>query len=203
MRYGFLDEAGDVGYSEGSTSILLVTVLLTDDPQKLRRAIAKTRRSPGKKLKEIPELKAFATPRRIIEKLLLYMAQLDVEIVASVVDKRVINRPGDLEDLYRWACVETIQECLKRHPDLSLHIDKRYTDRRLRDKQNEAIAEGITGLSATLVIQHVQSESERAIQVADAVAWSLFQKYEHNDDGLFFLIKDKIVMERWLGRKGQ
>ena len=198
MRYGFLDEAGDVGYSENSSRILLVVILLTDNPQELRRAVARIRKGLGRKLKEIPELKAYATPRRIVEKLLRYIAQMNVEIVASVVDKRVIRRPSDPEDLYRWACVEAIRACLKRYPNLSLCIDKRSTNRSLRDRQNRAIAKGIADMGATLVLQQIESERESAIQGADAIAWSLFQKYEHRDEGLFLLVKDKIVVERAL-----
>ena len=200
MKYGFLDEAGDVGYLENSSSILLVVILLIDSPQQLRRAVAKIRKGLGKKLKEIPELRAYATPRRIVEKLLRTIAQMDVEIVASVVDKRVIRRPSDPEDLYRWACVEAIRECLRRYPALPLCIDKRYTNRTLRDSQNRAIAEGIADMGATLFIEHRESERESGLQVADAIAWSLFQKYQHRDEGLLLLIKDKIVMERSLQR---
>ena len=196
MKYGFLDEAGDVGYSEKSSRFLLIVILLTDHPQKLRRAVAKIRKGLGRKLKELPELKAYATPRRIVEKLLRMIAQMDVEIVASVVDKRGIRRPSDPEDLYRGACVEAIRACLRRAPNLSLYLDKRYTNRKLRDRQNQSIAEGIADMGATLVLQHIESERERAIQGADAVAWSLFQKYEHGDEGLFLLVKDKIVGER-------
>jgi len=85
---------------------------------------------------------------------------------------------------------------VRRNPHLYLCIDKRYTNRKLRDRLNRAITGGIADIGATLILQHRESERESGIQVADAVAWSLFQKYEYRDERLSLLIKDKIVMER-------
>ena len=48
---------------------------------------------------------------------------------------------------------------------------------------------------AILVIEHAESESESALQVADAVAWALFQKHERGDESFYGLVKDKIVVE--------
>ena len=44
------------------------------------------------------------------------------------------------------------------------------------------------------------SQSERALQVADVIAWSLFQKYEREDEGLYHLIERKIAGEVMLLR---
>ena len=58
MVYGFLDEAGDVGARVGASSVLVVVVLVTVDPQSLRREMKKVRTRLGKKKQQIPEFKA-------------------------------------------------------------------------------------------------------------------------------------------------
>jgi hypothetical protein len=37
MKYGFLDESGDVGYAEGSFHNLVVAIVVTDNPVRLRK----------------------------------------------------------------------------------------------------------------------------------------------------------------------
>lgn len=51
MKHGFADEAGDAGRAKGSARYLVIAVVLTDDPQQLRRIVAQVRKGLGKKLK--------------------------------------------------------------------------------------------------------------------------------------------------------
>lgn len=41
---------------------------------------------------------------------------------------------------------------------------------------------------------------EKALQVADAVAWSIFQKYEQGDTMLYDTLREKIVLEEVVGK---
>jgi hypothetical protein len=92
-----------------------------------------------------------------------------------------------------------VAHCLKRYPQLSLTLDKRYTDPRLRDHLVEAITDGI-GPQAVLVLQQVESRQEQALQVADAVAWSLLQKYERGNETCYDILRDHIVVEEIVGK---
>jgi hypothetical protein len=47
-------------------------------------------------------------------------------------------------------------------------------------------------------IEHLDSTQEKGIQAADAVVWSLGQRYERGDDELYNIIKDKIIVEEVL-----
>ncbi|MFQ6057727.1 MAG: DUF3800 domain-containing protein [Anaerolineae bacterium] len=198
MKYGFLDEAGDVGSAEGSSRYLVVAVALVNNPHRLRRVVTKIRKSLGKRLKDIPELKAWHTPKRFVAKLLGYVAESEVEIVAVILDKSTAKRPVDPEDWYRRVCAQAVRCCLERYPRLSLAIDKRYTNQRLRDRLVQAIIDNVDDLSPVLVIEHSESGKEKAVQAADAVAWSLFQKYERGNGTLYEVIKDKIIVEEVL-----
>lgn len=73
-------------------------------------------------------------------------------------------------------------------------MDKRYTDPRLRDRLVETLTDGI-GPQVVLVFQQIESRQEQALQVADAVAWSLFQKHEHGNETCYDILRDHIVVE--------
>jgi len=137
-------------------------------------------------------------PKKVIAKLLRYVATLDVEIVAVILDKESRPYPSDPEDLYRITCARAVRRCLERHSRLALTLDKRYTSQRLRDKQEQAIAEEAGDLSAFLLLKHSESGQEKAIQAADAVAWGLAQKYERGNEDLYAIIQDKIIVEEVL-----
>ena len=191
--YGFLDEAGDVGYSEGSSRYLVVAILTVVDANIPRRAVKKIRQSFRKRLRDIPELRAAQTPTRIILKLLRRVVQSNLEIFAVVVDKPKMPPPVDLEEIYRNACAAVIKECLKHHPNLLLFVDKRYTNPRLRGNFNRAIVEKIQDIEATVVIEHLDSRNEGGLQVADAIAYALWVWYERKNNELYSTIESKIV----------
>lgn len=163
MKHGFLDETGDVGQAEGATHYLIVAVVITSNPHRFRKAVIKTRKGLNKKLKQIPELKAKRTPKKVVAKLLRYIAMLEVEIVAVILDKKAKPCPSDPEDWYRTTCARAVRRCLERHPRLALTLDKRYTSQRLRDKQEQAIAEEAGALSAFLLLKHSESDQEKAV----------------------------------------
>ncbi|MGA9347848.1 MAG: DUF3800 domain-containing protein [Anaerolineae bacterium] len=196
MKYGFLDESGDVGHATGSSHNLIIVVVVADNPARLRKVVAKTRKRLGKRRKDIPEFKAFKTDVRITNRLLRHAAKTECEIVALVADKKVMGDLDDPEALYRQLCALAVRRCLERHPQLSLCVDKRYTNPHLREKQNRVILKEISSVQqAVLVVEYSESKSESALQVADAVAWALFQKYERGDDSFYTLVKDKIIIE--------
>jgi hypothetical protein len=196
MKYGFLDESGDVGRAEGSSRHLVIAIVVTDDSTRLRKVVVTTRKRLGKRHKDIPEFKAFKTDARITRRLLRHTAKTECDIVVLVADKTVMGDLEDPEALYRQLCASVVRRCLERHPQLSLCVDRRYTNPHLREKQNRAILKEISLVQkAALVVEHSESKSEAALQVADAVAWALFQKYERGDDSFYVLVKNKIVME--------
>lgn len=194
MKHGFVDEAGDVGRAKGSARHLVIAAVLTDDPQGLRRITVQVRKGLGKKLKQIPELKAYHTPETVIERLLRKLVQQDVEIIAVVWRKDSSIHPTDPEEGYRRACRLAIKRCMERHPQLSLTLDKRYTDPRLRDRLVEAITSSISP-QTVLVLQQVESRQEKALQIADAVAWSIFQKYERGNETFRAILGERIIHE--------
>lgn len=193
-RWGVLDEAGDVGSAEGSSRYLVVAVVLTGDLQPLRRMVARVRKRLGKRLKEIPELKAKITPGKLVARMLEDVALQAVEIIAVILDKRH-TRWSVPEDRYRQVFARAVRNCLVRYPYLLLIADKRYTQRYLEDRLAEVVMEHLKDLPGRAVWRYEASESEKALQVADAVAWAIFQKYERGNDEFYRILQEKIIGE--------
>ena len=191
MEFGFLDEAGDVAYSQGATSHFIVAVVVVGHPERLRKAVVRTRRTFGRQLKGASELKASHNVPRITERLLQHAARIGFESVAVVADKRLFSPPSDPEDLYRTACARAAREALQHFGALSLTLDRRYTSLKLQRRLDEALVASMADLEGvTLAIHYEVSEKERVLQVADALAWSLFQKYERHDETFWQLIQE-------------
>lgn len=49
----------------------------------------------------------------------------------------------------------------------------------------------MTGVA--LAIEHEDSQKEKALQVADAIAWTVFQKHERGDETLWKVIQERVV----------
>ncbi len=131
-----------------------------------------------------------------MERLLENVALEAVEIVAVILDKRRVRCVGVPEDQYRITFAQAVRSCLERYPYLSLIADKRYTQRYLEDRLAEVVMENLRDLPGQAVWRYEASESERALQVADAVAWAVFQKYERGNDRFYRVIQGRIVVEK-------
>jgi len=191
-----VEEAGDVGFSAGSSRYFLVIVLVTDDIVALRRAVTRTRKQLRRKLKNIPEFKAFKTAPRVIRRLLTNALASDWSVIASIVDKSLLKRQDDSEELYRRVAVAAIQRATREGGTFSAVFDKRYTNWRQWQQLTDALSAALElPERLMLTIRQEESEKEKAIQVADAIAWALFQKYEREDEGMYQLIRERIAVE--------
>jgi len=147
-------------------------------------------------------MKASALEHRLVERLLQSIAEEDVEIVVVIMDKRaILHPPKDPEDIYREAAARAVAHCVERWPRIELFLDKRYTKSALRHELERVIREGFAGLPQEVVlIQQEDSRNRRELQAADHVAWAIFQKYEAEDDRLYSIIQDRIVVEEVVRR---
>lgn len=198
MGYGFLDEAGDVGTGPRSSRVLVVVVVLTSSPQRLRREVKKFRTRLRKKKRQIPELKASQSPLAWNRRRLRQLAKMEIETVVMVAEKTRHPYKRDPEELYRRLCARAVEECQKRSPSLTLRVDKRYTNPALQAAQERAIRDAVQRPRWTLIIEHVDSLRDPALQQADLVAWAFLQKYEHGDESFAALVQERVVVEKTL-----
>jgi uncharacterized protein DUF3800 len=197
-KYGFMDEAGDVGADPGSSRVMVVAVVLTGSPELLRREIKKVRTRLGKKKERLQEFKASESPPAWNRKRLERLAALDSEIVVVAAEKTLRSFLQKPEVLYQTLCIQAVEECLQYSPTLNLCVDKRYTNPRLREDFDQALQSAIEQSGRTLIIKHLDSVQEAALQQADLLAWAFLQKYTKGDESFTEPIKRRIVAEKVL-----
>lgn len=198
MKFAVLDETGDVGTKEGASAHFIVTVAVVGDMERLRRTVTRTRKRLDKRQRDIPEFKAFKTDPRIVRKLLTAIAETECEIIVVIADKQALPKRDDPESIYRDLCARAARRCVERHQQISLILDKRYTDQKLIRKLNEAISLEVAEVTGMLVLETPRdSEQERALQAVDAISWAIFQKLERGDESFYSLVRECIALEEW------
>lgn len=195
MAYGFLDEAGDVGAGPRSSSVLVVVVIVTGDPQSLRREVKKVRTRLGKKKQQIPEFKASQSDPAWNRKRLERLAKLGIEVVVVAAEKTAPFLSLEPEELYRSLCARAVEECLLRFPELTLRVDKRHTNPALRTAYDQALRNALEQPGRMFIIEHADSAQDPALQQTDLVAWAFLQKYARGNANFAALIQDRVVVE--------
>ena len=175
---------------------MVVAVLVTDTPRTIDLQVKRTRQSLGHKVRP-QELKATWLELHVIERFLNSINRDNVFVIAVVVDKRAIVRsPSDPEAIYRAAVSQAIRLCLARWPQLHLHLDKRYTNPKLRQALEQAVGQELTSHGhQELLIWHEDSQGQLGIQAVDFVVWSIAQKYERGDERAYARIVDRVIVE--------
>lgn len=195
VMHAVFDEAGDTGRGSLSSRYMVVAGLACNNLEALRRVVARTRKQLGKDLRSVPELKAAHTPAKTVTYLLNHLALLDLEVYAAVLDKSSVPLPKDTEDWYRKLFSECVRLVLADRSGLLVTIDQRYTKASLRDQLVQSIAADVYRPGTTLSFVLADSQREKAIQAADAVAWCIFQKYERQNLDFYHQIEKKVMAE--------
>jgi hypothetical protein len=190
-----MDEAGDTGYKRGSSHYLIVVAIVCDSIVPLRKIVERTRDTLTKRMRQVSELKASQIPDNIVLRMLHQLAALDVEVYVTVLDKDVVKRPADAEEWYRNTFSECVSRVLARHPKLIATMDRRYSKSSHHEKLIRAIMERVEGRGASFTLYVENSEHEKAMQLADAVAWSILQKYTYEDIRFYRAIETRIKEE--------
>ncbi len=194
LVHAVLDEAGDTGYKAGSPHYLIVAAIVCENLEPLRKIVARTRKTLPPRWRTVAELKASHFPDHIVLRMLHQLAALDIEIFVTALEKKSRKPPADPEELYRNGFGECVNRILAHHRQLIATIDRRYPK---NSSNQEKLARVITGQgrAATLTLIMADSEQEKAMQLADAVAWSMFQKYAREEIRFARVIEEKIKEE--------
>ena len=195
MHYAFIDESGTVGVNTG-THFLVVALINTDTPREIELPVRRASKKYGRSLKH-GEIKASSFEEKAVFRLLRELAKQNLTIFSTIIDQKIIQKPPkDKESLYRAAIGRTIFHLVKSYPKVSICLDQRYTNEKHRLELESIIRETIQNIpQKSVMIQQENSIKRKELQAADAVAWALFQKYEHNKPQFYNLMASKIKSE--------
>lgn len=205
--YIFLDESGDLGFSEKSSKWFLFTLVVVDDLKKLERIVKKVRNGLKKKYKRtFKELHAYNCNDITRTRMLRLLADEDVKVVTTILNKEkvYIDLQNQKNFLYNYTANIILDRLVNtkiiddtRH--ISLVVDRRDTKKKLRDNFISYIETAMEarrngGFKMSLAASH----DEKGLQAVDFISWAIFRKYERGDFEFYEIIKDKIIDEKLL-----
>lgn len=193
---GFLDESSSLAQSERYFIVALVTVR---EPfsHVWSQIFKRTRQRLGKKRKARGELKFHQLDERMRQFVLGELAKMQtVDISVTVVDKAG-RRVPDTAEHYGMVVGQAVFDFLQSHRQLSLTVDKRYTNDRLAGQFMTTVERIIFTLPQAIVaLTMLESERSALLQVADFVAGAFNQKYNSGDSGMADLVASRVVSEK-------
>jgi hypothetical protein len=198
-HYAFLDESGDI--SSGLFFVIAVVIADYLVSRAMARHLKRLRKTQHHKASS--ELKATNTKPASIRILLRNFATEGISIISVVLDSRDFqHKSDDKKELYAKVVSQAVYLCALRWPDLELKLDKRYTNKALRNNLSQVIYQKLNGIeNSKVAITHEDSRSCPGIQVADFICWSIRKKYEDGYTEFYDIIKHKILEEMILGKK--
>jgi len=205
----FVDESGDLGFSETATKYFIVGYVESGAPVKLRtelKRLLKRLHQKEKYSKSRNELKFSRMDdycrKTVLEKIVECNVSLGVVVMEK---KRVVSKlRKDPSRLYNWCVVHNIMLSLL--PQISAGNKMQITfDKSLPMWRIEEFNSYVTNKASYLLFEkgtklppncislsHITSEKEFGLQAADAIAGAYFQKYEKQNDEYVKIIEPKV-----------
>lgn len=200
MIYIYLDESGNLGYSNKSSKYFLIAMLSTRNHKSIDNCIKRIRqRKLKKKFKEIPELKFNNSDEIIRKSVLKCIANKEANIYYILLDKRKVSDKSATTktEFYTYLTGFLISQILEEKENIELIVDKPLS-REKREEFNEYIKEKIIDKLKSKVnirVEHKDSKEDKCIQAVDFISGAIFSKYEFNNELYFNIIQNRIKQE--------
>ena len=195
----YLDESGDLGYTQGSSDHFIIALLITSQQKRIRNCFKRIRqRRIKKKYQKSSELKFYNSSPIIRKRILDCVASSNIQIAYIVFRKNKINRTHDLSkvDFYSMLTINILQRVIM-DPGLvqtQLIVDKTFSkpgriafSTNIIDKIQSILEKDIQ-----FEIIHRDSQKDPCLQAVDFIAGAIYQYYEHNNADYIGIIEDKI-----------
>ncbi len=196
----FIDESGDLGFSENSSKYFIISLLITKNPIKIRRCLRKFRDTIPKSKKKINELHWNSSSQTIKKKGLKKLNECEFDIQTLIVDKSTIyHKLTEKKDkLYHYLSKLIIEEAILDEKNVQIIFDKRSTNKLVRDDLSTYILNLISeqGEFIKASIKHVRSEDERGIQAVDFICGAFSAKYELDNADFVKIIQEHLKTEK-------
>ncbi len=203
----YIDESGDLGFGPKASQYFVIAALIVRNDLKIKTCFKKIRQQKlRKKLRELPELKFNNTNKQIRRRILMCLAECDLDIAYALLRKSQVDThlrdknqiiynylTGSLISQILVHCQSsgTVHICI----DKSLYgIQRDYFDDYLTYKMldgnlNDSISR------ERILIDHRDSRKEPCIQAADFVAGAIHYRYRENDDVFHQIIEERMIIE--------
>lgn len=213
MSYIYMDESGDLwfDFSKSKTSkYFVITFLLLEDPKPWEKIIKKFISWLSKNHK-----KRFGwvihfhheEPRDRI-KVLSQISHIKASVMCIYLDKsKVYTRLQDEKHiLYNYITNILIDRIINKklltNHEINLIVSKRETNKFLNENFCNYIKNQTSKqenkVNINISIEPYNKSNSKCLQLVDAICWSIFRKFEHQDDSYYQYIKNLIIEENKL-----
>lgn len=190
----FINESGDLG--ERGSKYIVIACFITSEPDNFNRIIKNMRRYKFKReLRKTSEIKASNSSSGIIKHMLVELNKFDdVSTHFIVLEKGKMYSKfmkSNNHKKYNFISGKLARKIILEDCDVTIRIDRSKGKRALVEDFNEYFGKLLKEKSSIrkVKIHHSYSHSWSGLQFADILAWSCFQKFEH-DNGVFMELID-------------
>lgn len=213
----YVDESGDLGFSEKATKFFIIAYLAIDSSLIMRTQMKRTlkelhqRRAYHAKQDELKFCKMGNECRKaVLERIVKTGGNIGVLVVSKETVKPYLR--DKLPVLYNWLMVHNVISALIPNLEMGqkIHItfDKSLSKARVTEfnhyvKEKASYLSYVRGNSIPqnlIVSDHIDSRLEPCLQAVDSIAGAYFQKYENSNDEYANIIKD-VTSFTFLWRK--
>lgn len=191
LKYIFLDESGDLGFTPKSSKYFIVACLCVDEEKIVKRCIKTVRKGLSKKYKKT-ELKfsnsSKTTKRRVLE----CIALKNISISYLALNKGWIHSHLRNKNfvIHNYMIAQLLSELLDEASNNKtiIVIDKFLPYKNIVDFNR------YIGLKtpSVLDIRHESSHGSNGIQAVDFIAGAIHLKYRTNDESFYSIISNKV-----------
>lgn len=198
MKYIYIDESGDLGDKYSSSKYFVLEAIIVDDPKNPNRIIKNARKKYNPIIGRDIEVKGNKTNRYVIKKILEKINNFDYQVLAIYLDKQnLYNIPNFYEYnvLYDTLASKLAEKIIIDSPSTFI-IDKSKNKQEEILNFNERFSSRLNNSNNyPITINHANSIKYKGLQIADLIAWSIFQCLEHNNSEFIDLIENKKIFE--------
>lgn len=193
MDYIYIDESGELAKQ---SDYFVFGAIITNNPKELDNIIKKTRKKYKKQLGNSSEIKGYTTDDYIIKKILKKLNNTDCKVVGIILDKKniyKIHHNYDYNILYDKIASELAQR-INITNSTSIIVDKSKNKQEEINNFNKQFRSNLNNSKNYSVdIKHANSIHYTGLQMADIIAWSIFQRVERNNSEFIDLIQNKSI----------
>ncbi len=198
MKYIYIDESGDLGDKYSSSKYFVLAAIVVNNPKHLNRIIKETKRKYSDIIGRDLEVKGNKTDRNVLKKILCKLDNVDYEVLAIFLDKQNrYNVPGFYNHnvLYDILSSKLAEKIIINSPT-NVIVDKSKSKHEEILVFNERFSSCLNNPDNFSVnINHANSINYKGLQIADIIAWSIFQSLEHGNSEFINLIRNMDVSE--------
>ena len=193
MDYIYIDESGELAKQ---SDYFVFGAIITNNPKEIDNIIKKTRKNYRKQLGNSSEIKGYTTDDYIIKKILKKLNNTDYKVVGIILDKKniyKIHHSYDYNILYDKIASELAQR-ININNSTSIIVDKcKNKEEEINNFNKQFTANLNNSKNYSVDIKHTNSIHYNGLQMADIIAWSIFQSVERNNSEFIDLIQNKCI----------